>query len=613
MNPGPVNQFALFRRLLDQVRPYWLHILGISLISLLASPLALLNPLPLKIAVDSVLADHPLPGFLRALLPASAINSKTAMLAVAIGLVVLVALISQARDFAVSLLSAYTGERMLRGFRARLFRHVQRLSLSYHDTRGTSDSVYRIQYDATSVQAITVDGIIPFITSAATLLAMIYVTARINWRLALVALAASPVIFMVSRIFRRRLRKQSREVKRIESAAMGVVSQTLGGLRTVKAFGQEVRETEKFMDESNAGMRARLRLALAEGAFGLLVSLITAASMGAVLFIGISGVKSKTLTLGDLLLVMGYVAQLHAPLKVLAKKMTSVQGHLASAERAFSVLDEAPDVVERPQARPLALASGSMTFQDVSFSYQGNHAEVRHARASGDLVLQGVSFEVPAGACVGIAGTTGAGKTTLMNLLMRFYDPASGRILLDGTDLRDYKLADLRNQFAIVLQEPVLFSTSIGENIAYARPEAGQSEIIAAARAANAHDFISRLPQGYHTPVGERGMRLSGGERQRVAIARAFLKDTPILILDEPTSSVDLKTESAIVEAMERLMQGRTTFIIAHRPSTLKHCGMILKLEGGRIHDIISNNPLPGPELAVAGPKPIYGATGLSS
>src|SRR6266481_7462770 len=256
MNSSPANQRTLFARLIEQVRPYWLHILGISLISLLASPLALLSPVPLKIAVDSVLGDHPLPWFLRLILPASAINSKAALLAVAIGLVLAVALIGQARDFTVSLLSAYTGERMLRGFRARLFRHVQRLSLSYHDTRGTSDSIYRIQYDSTSIQAITVDGIIPFISSAVTLLSMIYVTARINWRLALVALAASPVIFVVSRIFRRRLRRQSREVKRIESAAMGIVSQTLGGLRTVKAFGQEERETEKFMDESNAGMRA---------------------------------------------------------------------------------------------------------------------------------------------------------------------------------------------------------------------------------------------------------------------------------------------------------------------------------------------------------------------
>ncbi len=284
-----------------------------------------------------------------------------------------------------------------------------------------------------------------------------------------------------------------------------------------------------------------------------------------------------------------------------------MQGHLASAERAFSLLDEAPDVVERPHARPLARASGSMTFQDVSFSYQAHNAQASRTAApapGGDLVLRDISFEVAAGTWVGIAGTTGAGKTTLVNLLMRFYDPTLGQILLDGGDLRDYKLADLRDQFALVLQEPMLFSTSISENIAYARPEASQAEVIAAAKVANAHDFISRLSNGYQTLVGERGMCLSGGERQRVAIARAFLKDAPILILDEPTSSVDVKTESAIVEAMERLIQGRTTFIIAHRLSTLKHCDFILRIERGQLVEMKECTPNEtGEVFAVAASK----------
>jgi ATP-binding cassette subfamily B protein len=568
----------LFRKILRQASPYWLHILGISLISLLASPLALLTPVPLKLAVDSVLGDHPLPRFLTFVLPSWAVDSKTALLFLITGLVMAIAVLSQLRDFSVSLLSAYTGERLLRGFRSHLFDHLQRLSLSYHDTHGTADSLYRLQYDATSIHAITVDGIIPFITSAITLLSMIYVSARINWGLALIALAASPVIFLVSRFFRRRLRRQAREVKKLESAAMGAVNQALSAMRTVKAFGQESRETERFMSRSNEGMLARLRLAYAEGAFGLLVAAITATSMAAVLFIGISGVRAKTLTLGNLLLVMGYVAQLHAPLKLLAKKMTSMQGHLASAERAFATLNESPDVVEKHNARRLLRSCGRMAFEEVSFSYNPHQP-----------VLDKISFHVTPGDRIGLAGTTGAGKTTLMNLLLRFYDPTAGKILLDGADLRDYKLADLRNQFAIVLQDPVLFSTTIRENIAYSDPEASDDRIVAAARAANAHDFINRLPQGYQTAVGERGMCLSGGERQRVAIARAFLKDAPILILDEPTSSVDLRTETAIVEASERLMRGRTTFIIAHRLTTLKHCDIILNLENGQIAQIMSN------------------------
>ena len=584
MNVTRTNPPSLYWRLWQQARPYWLHFTAMLLLSLVSAPLALLTPLPLKIAVDSVIGSLPLPPILDALLPAALPRTEVALLALAVGLVVMVALVSQVKDFATSLLSAYTGEKLLRGFRAQLFRHVQRLSLAYHDTRGTADSTYRIQYDATSLQNIAVAGVVPFITSAGTLVAMIWVTARINWQLALVGLAIAPVIFLVSRAFRRRLRQQSREVKKIESSALSVVHEVLGAARVVKAFSQEEREAGRFVARSNEGMRARLRLVSVEGAFSIVVALLTAVGMATVLYIGVRDIKAGTLTLGNLLLVMGYLAQIYNPLKTISKKLASMQSHLAGAERAFALLDEAPDVVERPDARPLTRARGAMVFRNVSFAYD-------HARP----VLRGISFEIEPGVCLGIAGTTGAGKTTLVNLLTRFYDPTAGAILLDGVDLRDYQLAGLRNQFAMVLQEPVLFATSIAENIAYARPRASQHEIIAAAKAANAHDFISSLPQGYDSLVGERGMKLSGGERQRISIARAFLKDAPILILDEPTSSVDVKTETAIVEAMERLMRGRTTFIIAHRASALRHCQLILQIEQGRV---VEFQPAPAWECA---------------
>ena len=581
---------VLHRRLLQEARPYWCHFVGILLLGLLSAPLALLAPLPLKIVVDNVVGHLPLPGVLAAPVPAALKHSDTALLFLAVALVIGVALLGQLRDFAASLLTTYTGEKLLRGFRARLFRHVQRLSLSYHDTKGTSDSTYRIQYDATALQNIAVEGVVPFITSALTFSSMIYVTARINWQLALVALAVSPALFFVSRTFRRRLRSEAREVKKLESSALSVVHEVLGAARVVKAFGQEDREEKRFTARSNDGMRARIHLAFVEGGFGILVASTTALGMAAVLFIGARDIKGNTLTAGELLYVMGLMSQLYAPLRAMSKKMASLQTHLAGAERAFALLDEAPDVVERPNARPLPRAKGAMEFNRVCFAYEKDRE-----------VLRDISFEIEPGTCVGIAGTTGAGKTTLVNLLTRFYDPVSGRILLDRVDLRDYKLSDLRNQFAIVLQEAVLFSTSIAENIAYARPGASANDITAAAKAANAHDFILRLPQGYETLVGERGMRLSGGERQRISIARAFLKDAPMLILDEPTSSVDLKTEGTIVEAMERLMRGRTTFIIAHRPSTLKHCDNILRLEQGRLLETTPGGATSGREaFAVA-------------
>jgi ATP-binding cassette, subfamily B, bacterial len=288
--------------------------------------------------------------------------------------------------------------------------------------------------------------------------------------------------------------------------------------------------------------------------------------------IGVHHVRDGVLTLGQLLMVLTYLGQLYDPLKTISRKAAGLQAYLASAERVYALLDELPDVPERPNVRPLRRSAGAVAFRDVGFAYEPDRP-----------VLWDVSFQIPPGTRVALAGTTGAGKTTLVSLLTRFYDPTSGAILLDGTDLRDYRLADLRDQFAIVLQEPVLFSTSIAENIAYGRPGASELAIMQAAQAAGAHEFICRLPRGYATPVGERGMQLSGGERQRIALARAFLKDTPLLILDEPTSSVDAKTEAAILEAMDRLMQGRTAFLVTHRQSALATCDMRLHLERGRL------------------------------
>lgn len=566
------GDLALFWRLMRLARPYWPHIGILLLLGLLSAPLALLTPLPLKIAVDSAIGSRPLPRFLDVLVPDAVTRSDGTVLVLAVGLAMTVALLTGLLELGRSVLSVYTGEKLILGLRTRLFRHAQRLSLLYHDSRGATDSAYRIQYDAQSIQWIMTDSIPSLATAVVTLVGMVYVTFLIDWQLALVAMTVSPFLFVSAWAYGRRLRPRWIKVKQLDSSALSVVQEVLGSLRVVQAFGQETREGERFVRRSGQSVQNRIHVAFIEGGFTLLIALITAAGTATVLFIGVRHVRSGVITLGDLLLVMGYLASLYAPLKQLSKSKATLQGWLASAERAFSLLDEVPDVIERPQALALARASGAVGFDDVSFAYRENHP-----------VLRSVSFEVDPGTRVGISGRTGAGKTTLMSLLTRFYDPTAGQILLDGVDVRDYRIGDLRNQFAIVLQEPVLFSTSIAENIAYASPGASEEEIVKAAKAANAHEFIVALPLGYESRVGERGMSLSGGERQRIALARAFLKDAPILILDEPTSSVDMETEAAIIEAMERLMRGRTTFMIAHRLGTLANCDARLEIEDGRV------------------------------
>ena len=475
-------------------------------------------------------------------------------------------------------LRTHTGEWLTLHFRTLLFRHVQRLAFAFHDARGTADTIYRIQYDAPAIQWLTIHGVIPLLSSVITLLSMIYVTACLDWQLALVAMSILPFLMAIPKIYDCRMRGQYTSVKELESSTLGIVHEVLTALRVVKAFGREDHEQERFVAQSTAGMGARMRLAFAESAFGLLSNVITAIGTALVLYIGVRSVLASRLTLGELLMVITYLTQLYGPLTAIGDKIVSLQTYDASIKRAFELLDEVPDVAERPHARPLKRATGAIEFRGVGFAYDRQN-----------LVLDGVSFAIEAGTRLGIAGRTGAGKSTLMSLLMRFYDPSTGQILLDGVDLRDYKLAELRNQFAIVMQEPVLFSTSIAENIAYGRPGASFQDIVTAAKVANAHDFIVTLPDGYDTLVGERGMRLSGGERQRIALARAFLKDAPILILDEPTSAIDVATEALIMEAMQRVMAGRTTLMIAHRLSTLEVCDARIVIEHGHLVEATGN------------------------
>jgi ATP-binding cassette, subfamily B, bacterial len=463
---SPLADWVILGRVIKQARPYWPYLAAVLILSMAAAPLALLLPLPLKIAIDSVIGSQPLPAFLGWVIPDAKVSSATGILAISAGLLVMTTLLLYIQSLSAWILQTYTGERLVLDFRAVLFQHIQRLSLSYHDARGSNDSNYRIQYDATCIQNILVTGGLPLVTAAATLFGMVGVTLFVDWQLALIALTVCPVLFVLTHLCSARLRQQWYETKEHESSAMGVVQEALGAVRVVKAFGREDHEQQRFMRHSEEWLRGQLRVAWLEGRFDLLVGLTIALGTAATLVVGVQHVQAGALTVGSLLVIMAYLTQIYEPLKTMSKKIADLQSGLASANRAFVLLDQVQEVVERPHSRPLSRAVGAVEFRNVSFAYPG-----------GPEVLGDISFTVKPGMRVGIAGQTGAGKTTLMNLLMRFYDPCKGEILLDGFVLPEYKLSDLRKQFAMVLQEPVLFSATIRENIAYANPQATDEEI----------------------------------------------------------------------------------------------------------------------------------------
>jgi len=561
---------SLLLRILQQSRPCWLHLAGITILGLLSIPLALLFPLPLKIAVDSVLGHQPLPTFM----PISWLPPSSAgALVLAVGLLLAIGLLTSLQNLASWWLQTYTGEKLVWDFRAQLLEHTQHLSLSFHDDRGATDPAYRIQHDAPSIQYIMIQGILPAFISFCTLLGMLVVCATIDLRLALIALAITPVLFLLTRACSRLVRQRSVKVKEIDSSAMSIIQEVLGSIRVIKAFGQEKREYERFVRRSNQRVDGQVRLARLQAVFNVLIALTISAGTATTLYLGVQRVRAGIISVGELLVVMAYVGQMYEPLRLIASKATELQTWFTSIERAFALLDEKVDLHEAINACELLRARGEVEFRNVTFFYGSRCA------------LRNVSFRLSPGARVGIVGGSGAGKTTILNLLMRFYDPTSGQVLLDGRDIREYRIADLRRQFSVVLQDPLLFAASIAENIAYGEPNASNAQITAAAQAANSHEFIAGLPEGYESKVGERGAQLSGGERQRISLARAFLRDSPILILDEPTSSVDVKTEAAIMEATDALMRGRLTIMVAHRLSTLKDCDMILALDDGELVD----------------------------
>ena len=572
MPPVSPRCSVLYSRIAAEVRACRLPLAGVFLLSLASMPLALLAPVPLKIAVDAVTLGQ-VPRFAPRLLPHA--TPATAGVMFAVGMLLCVGLLVNIQGLFSWRLGTITGETLVWNLRARLLNHVQTLPMSFHDREGKRDAAYRIQHDAPAIQYVLLQGVMPLVTAVGTLMAMLVVCARLDLQLAAIALAIVPPLFFLGRASSNHVRSGSALVKQLDSTAIGVVEEVLSSIRVIKAFGQEKREHQRFVRHSRNRVAGQVRLATMQGVYSLLIGMTIAVGNAVALFVGVEHVRAGQITIGELLVMMAYIVQVYEPLRLLTSKVTELQVWLASLDRAFALLDETSEIEETAGALPLVRAQGSFELRDVSFRYGPRHRGLRQ-----------INVVVRAGARVGIVGASGAGKTTLVNLLMRFYDPHQGSVCLDGQDVRHYRISDLRRQFSVVLQEPLLFAASIAENIAYGDPEASDEQIIAAAKAAGIHEFILQLPDGYATMLGESGSRLSGGERQRISLARAFLRNSPILIMDEPTSALDMQTEAIVATAMEHLMAGRTTFMIAHRVSTLRSCDMVLVLEHGELKQV---------------------------
>ncbi len=552
-------------RTASYLRPHarWLLVAVLQVAAL--SALELLKPWPLQLVIDHVLTGSA---------PSWRVTqglSPPDLLAVAVtSLVAIYALIGL-----VTVLNNHTtisiGQRMVDDLRSRLYAHVQRLSLSFHARAGVGDLLYRVTADTYSLQTLAINGLFPMVAALLLLGGMFVVMLRLDASLTLVALGVCPVLLLGIVWINRRMVHAATDMREKESAVYQVVQRNLSAIRIVQAFSREDDEHRRFVAGSRASLRSGLKLYTIQTAYGAVAGVIIACGTAAVLWVGAHHVWAGRLSVGEMVVFVSYLASLYGPINSVVQTYGLAQGARAGVERVFAILDEEPALIEGDGILPRPVR-GRVEFRGVTFSYP-----------NGGRVLRDVSLEVEPGECVAIVGATGAGKSTLVSLVPRFYDPDRGQVQIDGVDLRTLQTRDLRRQTAMVLQPPIVFPVSVHDNIAYGRPQATRSEVVAAARIAQADGFISRLPLGYDAVIGEQGATLSEGERQRLTIARAVLRDAPILILDEPTSSVDAGTEAMIMSALARLIAGRTTLLIAHRLSTMRLATRIVVIERGCI------------------------------
>ena len=552
----------------DLLRPHWVP-LALAFLAMIGETLTdVLEPWPIKVVVDYVVSSKPLPHWLNSLAGDLFAHDRLAALNLAVAAVAAIAIVGTISAYAQKYLTTTVSQWVAHDLRLTLYHHIQKLSLADHDKTRSGDLVTRVTDDIDAVQDFINSALLGIFVNLLTLVGMIGVMLWVSWRFALIALSVAPVLFIVVYWFTRRIKAASRTVRKRQSELLSEVSEVLTSIRVVQAFAREDYEQKRFESESLENVKAALNARTMKARLPVLVDVIIAIGTCLVLAYGARLALAGQISAGILVVFIIYLGKMYKPMKDLSKMTDTVSKAAVGYERVKEVLDIESQVRDRRGAKRAPRFKGQIEFKDVTFAYTDEAP-----------VLKDVSFTIEPGHVAAFVGASGAGKSTLASLMARFYDPASGEIRIDGVDVRRYTLKSLREQISFVLQDTILFRATIWENIAYGKPTASADEIVRAAKLANAHEFIQEMPDGYDTMVGERGVTLSGGQRQRIAIARAIVRDTPILVLDEPTASLDATSEQTVVDALERLMKRRSCVLIAHRLSTIRHADVIFVLD----------------------------------
>jgi len=571
-DPPPTSRPSGTLKIIDLVRPHW-KTLALALVAVLGETLTtILEPWPIKIVVDNILQSKKLPPALSHIVPALFGQNAEAVVNFAVAAVAVIAIVGAVSSYVEKYLTTSVSQWVAHDLRRTLYQHIQRLSLAEHDKARTGDLITRVTSDIGAVQDFINSALLGMLVDVMTLVGMIGVMFYLHWRFTFIALSVAPVLFVVIYSYTRRIKSASRAVRKQEGILLSIVEEVLTSIRVVKAFAREDYEQQRFDAESLANVEAGLEARSIKAKLSPLVEVIVAFGTCLVLWYGARLALAGQLSAGVLIVFLLYLGKMYKPMRDLSKMTDTVSKAIVGYERIQEVLDIESQVRDVRRARPAPRFKGQIEFNHVSFSYD-----------AGKQALTDVSFTIEAGQVAAIVGPSGTGKTTLVSLIPRFYDPVSGFVGIDGTDVRRYRLRSLRDQISFVLQDTLLFRATVWENIAYGKPNATPAEIRRAAELADAHAFIEEMPDGYDTLVGDRGMSLSGGQRQRIAIARAIIRDTPILILDEPTAGLDAVSEQAVIGALDTLMKGRTSVVIAHHLGTIRHADVIFVLKDSEL------------------------------